>query len=148
MILLGISVLVMFSRSKSVREFETTIDETLSTDHVKNYVDSCVKESAILAVQEHGMLGSEDLLNKEIRFNLLDCIDDFSAFKGYDITDDDAVVSTELNDDTLIVEVDYPIQVHKGSKKKEFKKFYFTLDKETYIKPVKGIAQANGSISN
>src|SRR3989344_4525687 len=90
--------------------------------YTDNY-NSCFNKVPFLS--EH----VENEIAKYVSENLKDCVDldDFRS-KGYDVREEDYKVDVSIGDKSVIVNVDYPITLVKGSYVERGRRFSYTFD--------------------
>ncbi len=111
---------------------------------ISSYIHSCIKDAASEALQDTGI--REETVNEYKRLvtsKIKACSDAFFAHlqeqQNYEITKGDINVNVELNDDSIKVDIDYPITVEHEGDKIDFREFHYVFDRSVSVKIPGGV---------
>jgi hypothetical protein len=130
-LLILISGFFSFRNKESTDELKQEVDEKASLTglrgNAKQYIDDCLAQSTIKAIDFIGILDTEELIENYINLKLLNCLDDFDNFKvaGYDVSFEKPVAKVTINDEQVFVELLFPVVLSTG-------KEYLSLNEYQY----------------
>jgi exopolysaccharide biosynthesis protein len=113
-------------------------------DRARSYVEVCLEQVTLDAVDAYGFIGSERKISDHIDSNMLDCLNRFELISslGNEVQYDEPISSVILSDNALNVEVYFPITLNSGDKKVTFERFAYNLQRRTSVDVEAGILRA------
>jgi exopolysaccharide biosynthesis protein len=114
----------------------------------KLYVDNCLSQAAINAVDRFGLDDSEIDISYSIEHSLLDCLNNFEELKkqGYDVEYDEPKSSVIINENLVFIDLQFPIRIKKDNDIIEIKDFQFSFKKSLVVKTNNGVLNKGSTI--
>jgi hypothetical protein len=115
---------------------------------IKDYINTCLKQSTMESVDEHGLYAVSYDLKRSIEIKMLECVDSFSNYKkmGYEITQSEPVAEVEVNENTVIVTLEFNVDIKKDSFRFNEDEFSYTYTLVESLKVDDGVVLSGTNI--
>ena len=136
------SVILIFYMTKDSSKEEillSDMDAALSFTSVRgslqNYVSECVKLTTLNAIDNYGLIDSENSIDWYIEHNLKGCTQGFPEFikLGFSVKEGGVEAEVDITDSSVVVEVNYPVSVTREGKKAEIEDFFYLIDRTVEV---------------
>lgn len=143
-LLLILSGIIFFSPNDSEVVQVTDIELSNVRTSAKFYVEVCLDQTTLQAVDEYGFLNADDKIAAYVNENLLSCLNDFDVLRiqGFKIEYQEPQANVILNDNVLFVDLWFPVTVSKGDKQVTIEDFQYTLKRRVTLKTEDGMIPA------
>ena len=118
LLVFGVIVYVNYSNKElDQSEIGNTVNLKATQDSLNLVMESCLENMANQAVHDYGLYPgvSDVLIQEHIVENLPTCIIETKVFEGFEVTDTEVNVDVEITEEALIISLDYPIKLVKGT---------------------------------
>ena len=105
---------------------------------INSYMKSCIKDSVEKTISETGI--GMDLMEdykEQLRYNIKSCSNylfDILKGQGYEINEKEIDINIELDQETMFIDLSYPLVFKKNNHKTKFNKFSQTFDRSERIR--------------
>lgn len=144
LILTSLIVLNMNKGKENIlqEENEKVFSQVRTRRDLDTYVGSCVEDSVEKYVEDTGIReDTKEQYENLVTSGINDCVNPLLTHleeQSYSVEQGQLLVNVELNDETIVVDVKYPLFIEKGEQKIEFDEFHYTFDKSTNVHIVGG----------
>ncbi len=153
-LLLIMSVYMFYVSRNSIRSYEEDTDKvtTLSDVNIdsRNYINSCIKDSVQETIDDTGI--REENINQYktiVTEKITECTKElFNNLEDmdYKVEVSNIIIEAVFEDETISVEVIYPISIEHDGQKIDFSSFNYVFDRSTSISIPNGIADKDITI--
>jgi len=91
------------------------------------YVEDCLEQTLLEAMDSYGLIDSENQINEYVSDNLLVCLDEFSYLRDYDVEYTLPESNVNINEELVSLEVMFPVMIKSGSNEVSFNKFEHSI---------------------
>ncbi len=111
---------------------------------VSNLIDSCVEYSVedsieVTGIRQETISQYKNLVSSRTKECSTPLISQLKE-QNYNVEEGDIEVNVELNPETIIVEVTYPLTIEKKDDRIVFEKFHYVFDRTSHVNIPKGVA--------
>jgi hypothetical protein len=151
MIILVTGFFVFRNRQMTKIQYTSKIEETFSFSNIRvdasSYINLCIKESVVKAIEEKGVLLDEIAEYESlVSSKISECSEGLFAQlekKGYEIVKGDIDIEFEIGSHTIYVGIFYPITIQNQNQKVIFEDFHYTFDRISRVKIPGGYAESD-----
>ena len=138
-VILGVVLLVIISmfifirissaKTEIKRQAGETIDFSNVRTNVKLYVDDCLEQTTLRAIDNYGLQNSETQIENYINIYLISCLNRFEYLKeqNYDVKYGSPDPTIEITDNVLFVDLVFPVTISKGEEEISIQDFQHKL---------------------
>ncbi len=145
LIFVGFFIFTLSGKGQNQFEFnqKKALTELAMKTDVEKTITSCIKYSTEETMSETGIrqetIGQyEQLLESQIKSCTLPILTRIKE-QGYNVYEGEISVEAEINPDTIIVDINYPLKIEKDSQKIEFNEFHYSFERSNTIRVPNGI---------
>jgi hypothetical protein len=113
-------------------------------NNLKIYVQSCLEQTALRAIDEHGLSDSSRQIEDYVDAHLFDCVD-FSIFRGYTVDYRQPSTSVIMSDSSLFLTTQFPVTMKRSGDSLSLTEFSLKIKTSSVIETPGGLLRG-GSI--
>ncbi|MEM2139194.1 MAG: hypothetical protein QXM96_03500, partial [Candidatus Woesearchaeota archaeon] len=134
--IIGISLIIIFLVLSLQTNFNFTKKETINFNqdiktNIKEFIYQCLEDNTIKAVSKYGFVNEE--IKRFLEENIVFCVDQNSARKGFIIKYEKPKANIILNDEKLFVDLIFEIEINYQNQKTRISEFQYSLKRKNFF---------------
>ncbi|NTV22835.1 MAG: hypothetical protein HGA85_00480 [Nanoarchaeota archaeon] len=150
-VIIGILLVIVFVGAVAIQmskvkdsvggQVRQNVDFSNTRTNLKLTIDDCLEQTTLRAIDNYGLIGSEQKIAGFIEVYLLGCLHDFDNFKssGYQVKYTSPSANVVITEESVFADLTFPVILQKGADKIEVQDFQYKLKTQVGVKAPDGV---------